>query len=228
MTQHKLMIKTHNKTKLKYLCYTTKEGEAYDNYNGSGKYWKRHLNIHGTDISTELIFESSSKEDFKKQAINTSEQYNIIESDEWANLIIEQGDGGNTVSKHRWITNDKEDLFLVVDKLPKGWRFGRSQSAFNDSEKQKEFASRVDIKKRGAAIKQAWYEGKLDHRDNSNLGINSKEVSNRSAVKNKLKNAALSRKMITDDIINKYIKIDDEVPDGWRKGMTKRSGWKCK
>ena len=54
---HKLMIKTHNVTGLKYLCYTKKAGSSYDEYLGSGKLWKEHLKQYGKDILIQLHYE---------------------------------------------------------------------------------------------------------------------------------------------------------------------------
>ena len=87
-----LYLKTHNVTGLKYLGKTTQDPEKYI---GSGFYWKRHLKKHGNDVTTEILFETQDKEEFKKVASNYSEKYNIIESEEFANMRIESGDGGD-------------------------------------------------------------------------------------------------------------------------------------
>ena len=96
--KHYLMIKTHNKTGLKYLCKTSTSDPAHPyKYKGSGKYWKRHLQTHGKDITTEVIGEYTDKQEFIRNAIYFSERYNVVESDDWANLIPERGDGGPTM-----------------------------------------------------------------------------------------------------------------------------------
>lgn len=166
---HKLMIKTHNTTGLKYLCYT--RSANYVAYKGSGKYWKRYLKKYGYDISTELIYESQNFEEFKKIAISKSLEYNIIESEDWANLKIEEGDGGNTVSNKIWITDGIVDKFL--DKtltIPEGWNRGRSKCVFNNKENQSVFGKSADLKKRGDAIRKAWASGKIN-RDHSKCGV---------------------------------------------------------
>jgi len=83
------MIKTHNKTGLKYLCQSTRAD--YMTYIGSGKYWRRHLKKHGNNIITEVIGEFEIKEQLSEAGIKYSELYNIVESQEWANLIPESG-----------------------------------------------------------------------------------------------------------------------------------------
>ena len=163
--KHKLMIKTHNETKLKYLCYTRTEGEEYANYKGSGKHWKRHLKKHGDHITTEMIFETEDKEEFKKVATNKSIELDIVNSPQWANLKIEEGDGGDTVSNRMWVTNGSVDKYMFKnDEIPTGWKRGRSKCVFNDKDKQKEFGARADVTLRGKKIKEAWDSGKMSHR----------------------------------------------------------------
>lgn len=86
-----LYVKTHCKTGLKYLGYTSKEDPH--KYSGSGKYWLRHLKIHGKNYETKILYESSDKLEIKNQGLYYSNIWNIVDSDEWANLKPESGDG---------------------------------------------------------------------------------------------------------------------------------------
>ena len=52
MITYCLYVKTHKKTGLQYLGFTTKDPF---NYNGSGHHWCRHLKKHGSDHTTEII-----------------------------------------------------------------------------------------------------------------------------------------------------------------------------
>jgi len=93
-----LYIKTHKKTGLKYFGKTT--GDPYGYY-GSGKYWLAHLKQHGFDISTEVLGYFIDLEECRIFAESFSINNNIVESKDWANLIIENGlDGGNTNRKN--------------------------------------------------------------------------------------------------------------------------------
>lgn len=81
---------------LKYLGKTTKNPFKYM---GSGKIWKRHIKKHKltiNDIKTEILYQTNDIKDFKQKAVEISYELNIVESKEFANLIIEKGDGGDT------------------------------------------------------------------------------------------------------------------------------------
>ena len=187
---HKLMIKTHNKTGLKYLCYTRKKD--HDSYTGSGIDWLSHLLTHGFDFTTELIFESENFNDFKEIAIEKSLEFDVVNSENWANRKIEEGDGGDTVSYKKWITNGIEDKYLDKNvNLPEGWKYGRTNCVFNDKEKQKEFASKSDPVKRGLKIKEAWDNGKFDKRDLTGKLTGDKNPAKRPEVREKIRKAAL-------------------------------------
>lgn len=167
----RLMVKTHRKTGLKYLCYTKKTGDEFDSYLGSGLYWKRHLRMHGKDISTEILFETTVYEEFAKEARRVSEEFDVTRSEEWANLRNETGDGGDTVSNRIWITNGIEDKYwMKSDAIPAGWTRGRHNCVFRDPVKQRDFSSRRNNEKFSNSLKKAWADGKFDKRDHSKCG----------------------------------------------------------
>ena len=85
-----LYVKIHNVTKMKYLGITKKNPLVYK---GSGKLWKKHLKEFGNDIETHIIFESENKKELCNFARNFSKINNIVESEEWFNLIPETGGG---------------------------------------------------------------------------------------------------------------------------------------
>ena len=85
-----LYVKTHRKTGLKYLGKTEKNPHKY---RGSGKYWKKHLRIHGYEIDTEILRECQSDEELREWGLYYSELWQVVESDKWANLKEEAGDG---------------------------------------------------------------------------------------------------------------------------------------
>jgi hypothetical protein len=89
---HYLYIKQHKLTGLKYLGYT----QALDPYTylGSGTYWKRHLDLHGTDINTTILLATEIKTEVTETGLFFSKFFNVVNSKEWANLKEECGDGG--------------------------------------------------------------------------------------------------------------------------------------
>ena len=89
-----LYIKTHNVTGLRYLGKTNSE-DPYK-YKGSGTYWRRHINIHGYNVTTDILLMTDNYEELKDTGLFFSKLFNIVESAGWANLMIEAGDGGNT------------------------------------------------------------------------------------------------------------------------------------
>jgi hypothetical protein len=92
-----LVVKTHNKTGLKYLCQTIRDPFKYK---GSGTYWKRHLREHGNSHSTIVIKECLTKQELKEWGMYYSKLWNIVDDVDsynkktWANLKPEEGDGG--------------------------------------------------------------------------------------------------------------------------------------
>lgn len=81
---------------LKYLGKTNKNPYKYL---GSGKYWKRHIKKHNLtrdDIKTTILIETESIREIINKGIKYSNQFNIVESNDWANLRIEDGNGGDT------------------------------------------------------------------------------------------------------------------------------------
>lgn len=78
---------------LNYLGITSQDPFLYK---GSGKYWKLHLNKHNIepeDIKTIILFETFDKEELREKGIYYSQLYDIVNSDNWANLIEETGEG---------------------------------------------------------------------------------------------------------------------------------------
>lgn len=92
MKKHYLMLKQHNKTKLKYLCKCSTNNIKYCySYCGSGKYWKRHLKKHGKDITTTILGIYDTNEELAVAGAYYSKLWNVVENKEFANLIPETG-----------------------------------------------------------------------------------------------------------------------------------------
>lgn len=163
MTIYYLMIKSHNITGLKYLCQTKKK-DPYS-YKGSGKYWKLHLKQHGNNIHTEILKECVSKEELKEWGLYYSNLWNIVDSNNWANLKPETGEGGPLYGARNGMFGKKRDKKLMAkaweaaSKITKGktleeiygedkgkaLREGRRQSTLSAIRKDPDWATRLVI-----------------------------------------------------------------------------------
>lgn len=115
--KHYLMIKTHSKTRLKYLCKksTTNINSCF-RYLGSGTYWKKHLIKHGKNIETEIIEMCNSKQELTEKGIYWSKKLNVVKSDGFANLVEERGDGGPTMLGRKITKNQKVKQIRAIRK----------------------------------------------------------------------------------------------------------------
>ena len=91
-----LYIKQHNQTGLKYFGKTIRKDPH--RYLGSGSYWRNHLKLHGNDVSTVWCQLFTSESEMIAYAIEFSNRNNIVESAQWANLVIENGINSGGVS----------------------------------------------------------------------------------------------------------------------------------
>ena len=102
-----LYVKQHSITGLKYFGMTRKEPHSYV---GSGKYWLRHLRVHGKEhVQTLEVWQFATQEECTQFALNFSQANDIVESSEWANLRVENGVDGNPVGLKQspeWIANN--------------------------------------------------------------------------------------------------------------------------
>jgi hypothetical protein len=93
-----LLVMQHNVTGLKYFCKTA-QLHWLKYYKGSGKYWKRHRAKHGNDITVGVLGIYYDKNRCVEAATKFSKDNNIAKSEEWANLIEENGLDGAGVGK---------------------------------------------------------------------------------------------------------------------------------
>lgn len=96
MTIYSLYTKTHKKTGLKYLGFTKLDPFKYK---GSGKYWKNHIHVHGYDVDTTVLLQTTEKPEIKTSGLYYSKLWNVVKSKSWANLKEEDGYGGS-MPKH--------------------------------------------------------------------------------------------------------------------------------
>jgi hypothetical protein len=88
-----LLVMEHNITGLKYFCKTTLLDRVH-RYKGSGVVWTKHMREHGFNVKVGLLGFYIDKDRCLNAAKNFSIENNIVDSDEWANLVIETGKNG--------------------------------------------------------------------------------------------------------------------------------------
>jgi hypothetical protein len=117
-----LYIKQHSITGLKYFGKTTAK-DPYK-YLGSGVHWLRHIKKHGKEhVITLWISEPyTNSYDIAGVALAFSRENNIVESSDWANLIIENGLDGvvaGTPSPLRGRPNGRKGIPLSAEHRQK-------------------------------------------------------------------------------------------------------------
>ena len=219
-----LYIKTHNKTGLKYFGKTVSSDP--EKYKGSGIYWTNHIEKHGNDVSTEIYGFYTDREACLQDAIQFSEEHNIVSSDEWANLIPETVDtiNGIVLSNKNIYGKNGQSGYGLENLLP-------SKDIIKILKDRGEYEKYC--KKMSKSIKEAHSSGKLI----SNLKTNNPMLNKESKEKQKesFKNSEHQRGKlnsqygtcwITSNDRSKHIKIKKELlneyyEQGWFIGRLK-------
>jgi hypothetical protein len=122
-----LMIKQIDETGMKYLC-KCKDNKDHLRYLGSGKLWRRILNRHPEyNVSTQVLGWFKTNAELAVEGLRYSIEFDVANSADWANLINEAGDGGDTIFGRRKVydtINDVESHIPRNQELPSGWKEG--------------------------------------------------------------------------------------------------------
>lgn len=138
-----LYHKKHKITGLNYFGKTKQDPLSYD---GSGVYWSDHLRKHGRLIETVKVWKFNDLSECSKFAIDFSLKNNIVESNDWANLCIENGlDGGDKFSD---MNEDKlKDINLRKSKnIKKSWQ-NKNRIDANVQSARSQWANRTEAEK---------------------------------------------------------------------------------
>ncbi len=187
-----LYVKTHNITGLKYLGKTKSKDPVA--YRGSGLRWTRHIKKHGYDVTTYVIFQSEDPEEIKQMGLHYSRLWNVVESEEWANLREESGDGGWNFHKN------KPKIMKVVRE-----KYGVDYISQSPEIKlKKTFTNRTKHGK-DHYFQTEEFKAAKNKRNLEKYGSTS---------------PAAGRFWITDGANSKTIRPSDDIPLGWYKGRT--------
>ena len=136
-----LYIKQHRITKKLYFGKTIKNPE---NYLGSGIHWKNHIKKHGNLVDTIWYCLYIDKDTIIEAATSFSKLWNIVGSDNWLNLIVEDGIGNGIPVGTKFTEEHKKKIsesnkgqipWSKGKKLPKS--FGNKISKTKLSRKKK-------------------------------------------------------------------------------------------
>lgn len=108
-----LYIKQHSITGLKYFGKTSQKDPI--KYLGSGTRWRNHIKKHGKQfIKTIWLSEPYIDTSITEVALLISEHWDIVNSNEWANIRVEDGlSGGDTFSGKK---HSIETIMLMKEK----------------------------------------------------------------------------------------------------------------
>lgn len=79
-------------------------------YSGSGLHWRRHLKHHNSSFETIEVWSFISQKEATDFAESYSMQNNIVELDEWFNLIVENALDGNPIGNIPWNKGKQSNL----------------------------------------------------------------------------------------------------------------------
>jgi hypothetical protein len=122
------MVKKTYPTGLMYLCQTSLK-DPYS-YKGSGKRWLNHLRLHRPHIVTWVVCKCETLEDLRAAGLFYSKLWNVVESDDWANLREEDGMGGGSGKVGRtWKVKDTSRMKGNGDRSTNAARAGYDRVA---------------------------------------------------------------------------------------------------
>jgi len=173
-----LYVKQHSITGLKYFGMTTKLNPF--TYKGSGKYWSKHIKKHGRDyIKTLDVWGFDDQKLCTEFALKFSRDNNIVNSNQWANLIEEIGISGR-IRGQSGSPRSEECRIKISEKAlgRKSWNKGLTKE--NDPRVAKISQSLSGIKKNSEHIEKL----KIPKSDEHKQKI--KEIMNKDKYKNLL------------------------------------------
>jgi hypothetical protein len=238
-----LYIKTHNITGLKYFGKTNNKNPYI--YKGSGIVWNRHCKKYNYDIRTDILGYFTNEIQCKQTAIYFSLINNIVKSKAWANLIIEQLDGGATkknivtvrdssgnifdVSKNdpRYINGEvvviATGFVTVKDKNGKTFRVSKTDPRYINGELVSHLTGYIKststIEKFKKTIKE-YFKTHSGSFLNKTHTLETKEKMSKAKIGKNIKelSSQFGTMWITNGMISKKIKKDDIIPEGFKAG----------
>ena len=197
-----LYVKTHNITGLKYFGKTISSDPF--KYRGSGTRWLNHIKYHGYDVTTVILGYYDNEEECKRIALQFGIDNDIVKSNEWANLKEETINGGfdhiNTNYELKLQITQKASQAIIEKYKDDKIRIAHSKNISN-------------IMKQLYPKGTGTFKGRA-HSDKTKRTIGEKNSKSQSGGGN----SQYGTIWVTDGVVNKKIKKNDIISDGWYKG----------
>ena len=187
-----LLVMEHNVTGMKYFCKTTLFSRIRS-YKGSGIAWTKHLKEHGNDIKVTVHGFYLNKHTCIEAAKSFSIEHNIVESNEWANLVIETGNNGAIMKGERNPFYGKSHTPETAERL-RLQKIGKSvnKGAYQSPEKRAKISA--SLKGRSNPVISAKLKGrKLTEEHKANAIEGRKGYTHSMETKEKLRLASLAQ-----------------------------------
>ena len=94
-----LYIKTHARTYLKYLGQTKQDPYQYE---GSSEAWLRHIQQHGNEVETEVLWTGTDDALMAKIGNRFAKMFDVVRSPEFVNQSVDFGSKEDQVSNAEW------------------------------------------------------------------------------------------------------------------------------
>jgi len=216
-----LYIKTHNKTGLKYFGKTTSK-DPYK-YQGSGKWWKRHIEKHGYDVTTEIVGVFTDEEECRQKALEFSLENDIVSSNEWANLKLETLDGGfDYINSNKPYEMKKKEGERLAKHIKLRRETDREWAKKRDLESQtnlknlheKGQAHCITEEERQIGVKNAQSKESKEKRRKTRAEIRFQQGEN---------NSQFGTKWINNGLENRKLHRNETLPYGWVYGKVRKT-----
>lgn len=154
------MVKKAYPSGLLYLCQTKREPYTYS---GSGVRWEHHIRKHKPRIVTCVLGTYETMEELRESGLYYSRLFNVVESDEWANLREEDGTGGGAGKVgRRWKVKDTSNMKGPKDRTSEAVSRGYDKLRKENNHQFKgwyvtpwgKFASLVDATKEAKRLRE--------------------------------------------------------------------------
>jgi hypothetical protein len=151
-----LYVKQHKETGLKYFGMTRKDPYKYK---GSGRRWASHLKEHGTEVETISVWSFEDEVECFEFAVKFSLDNNIVDSREWANLVIEDSlQGGQNHGQTQQRTKDAARRTAESHKALNRHLTRFHKSIISDTHKGKVLSDETKQKLRKHNLGKTWSE----------------------------------------------------------------------